>query len=112
MVAKNPSAGRKKAEPSKLLVVFMNSAPTKQDGQSLPSLAILKEVAIHGREVYIYYPEGMARPKIPLVRMKRRFNAPPPAETGTPLTSYWRSPKSWRTRRIPMPPSTVDAYPR
>jgi uncharacterized protein (DUF1697 family) len=24
-----------------------------------------------GREIYIYYPEGMARPKVPLVRLER-----------------------------------------
>ena len=30
-----------------------------------------EELRASGRELYIYYPEGMARPKIPLVRLEK-----------------------------------------
>jgi len=30
-----------------------------------------EEIHILGREIYIYYPEGMARPKIPVARLER-----------------------------------------
>jgi uncharacterized protein (DUF1697 family) len=72
IIAKNPFAGRKEGEPSKLLVVFMNSAPMKQARDKLLAIPCdPEELHIHGREVYIYYPDGMARPKIPLIRMEK-----------------------------------------
>ena len=71
-VIKNPFAGRKQMEPSKLLVVFMNVAPNKQARDKLLAMPCdPEELHIHGREVYIYYPEGMARPKIPLIRLEK-----------------------------------------
>ena len=30
-----------------------------------------EELHINGRELYIYYPNGMARPKIPVVRLEK-----------------------------------------
>jgi len=72
VIAKNPFAGRKQMEPSKLLVVFMNVAPNKQARDKLLAMPCdPEELHIHGREVYIYYPEGMARPKIPLIRLEK-----------------------------------------
>jgi uncharacterized protein (DUF1697 family) len=72
VIAKNPFAGRKEVAPNKLLVVFMESAPSKQARDKLLAIPCSpEELHIHGREVYIYYPEGMARPKIPLVRMEK-----------------------------------------
>jgi uncharacterized protein (DUF1697 family) len=72
VIAKNPFAGRKEVAPNKLLVVFMNSAPTKQAREKLLAIPCdPEELHINGREVYIYYPDGMARPKIPLIRMEK-----------------------------------------
>jgi uncharacterized protein (DUF1697 family) len=72
VIAKNPFAERKEVEPTKLLVVFMDGAPTKQARDKLLAIPCdPEELHINGREVYIYYPNGMARPKIPLVRMEK-----------------------------------------
>jgi uncharacterized protein (DUF1697 family) len=72
VIAKNPFAGRKEVEPNKLLVVFMNTPPSKEARDKLLAIPCdPEELHIHGREVYIYYPEGMARPKIPLARMEK-----------------------------------------
>jgi uncharacterized protein (DUF1697 family) len=72
VIAKNPFAGRKAVEPNKLLVVFMDTAPTKQARDKLLAIPCdPEELHINGREIYIYYPDGMARPKIPLVRMEK-----------------------------------------
>ena len=72
VIAKNPFAGRAKMEPSKLLVVFLDHAPAKPGRDKLLAIPCQpEEVHIHGSEVYIYYPEGMARPKIPLVRLEK-----------------------------------------
>ena len=72
MIAKNPFAGRAGIEPNRLLVVFMDSAPTRQArDQVLAMPCEPEELHINDRELYIYYPNGMARPKIPLVRLEK-----------------------------------------
>jgi uncharacterized protein (DUF1697 family) len=72
VIAKNPFAGRSGIEPSRLLVVFMDRAPTRQAREQVLAMPCdPEEVRINGRELYIYYPNGMARPKIPLVRLEK-----------------------------------------
>jgi uncharacterized protein (DUF1697 family) len=72
VIAKNPFAGRAEVEPSKLLVVFMDRAPTRQARDQLLALPCdPEELRISNREVYIYYPNGMAHPKIPLGRLEK-----------------------------------------
>lgn len=80
VIAKNPFAGREGVEPNRLLVVFMNSAPPKQARDQLLGLPCEpEELRINGREVYIYYPQGMAHPKISLVKMEKTLRC---ASTG------------------------------
>jgi uncharacterized protein (DUF1697 family) len=72
VIAKNPFAGRAGIEPSRLLVVFMDSVPTKQAREKVLAIPCEpEELHIHGRELYIYYPNGMARPKVPVVRLEK-----------------------------------------
>jgi uncharacterized protein (DUF1697 family) len=72
VIAKNPLAGRAGIEPSRLLVVFMDSVPTKQAREKVLEIPCEpEELHIHGRELYIYYPNGMARPKIPVARLEK-----------------------------------------
>jgi uncharacterized protein (DUF1697 family) len=72
VIAKNPFSGRSGIEPSRLLVVFMASAPTRKAcEQILATPCEPEELRINGRELYIYYPEGMARPTLPLARIEK-----------------------------------------
>lgn len=77
VIARNPFAARAGIEPNRLLVVFMAKAPTRQAcDQLLATPCEPEEVRIHGRELYIYYPQGMAHPKLSLVRMEKILQSP------------------------------------
>ena len=72
VITKNPFAGRPGIDPSRLLVLFMASAPARQALDQVLALPCEpEELRASGRELYIYYPNGMARPKIPLVRIEK-----------------------------------------
>jgi uncharacterized protein (DUF1697 family) len=72
VIADNPFAGRSGIEPNRLLVVFMGCAPTQKARDLVLALDCApEEMHIVGREIYIYYPDGMARPKIPVARLEK-----------------------------------------
>ncbi len=64
-VAKNPFARRRGIHPGKLLVTFLASDPTMEArDQVLKMKTEPEELRIDGREVYIYFPNGMGRTKL------------------------------------------------
>ena len=66
VIARNPFAKRRGIEPSKLLVTFLASDPgTETRKKVLGIKADPEELQIDGREVYIYFPNGMGRSKLP-----------------------------------------------
>jgi uncharacterized protein (DUF1697 family) len=72
VISNNPFAGRPEVAPNRLLVVFMASAPSRQAREQILAIPCEpEELHIKARELYIYYPNGMARPKIPLVRIEK-----------------------------------------
>jgi uncharacterized protein (DUF1697 family) len=72
VILNNPFAGRPEVAPNRLLVVFMASAPERQARERVLAIPCEpEELHIKGRELYVYYPNGMARPKIPLVRIEK-----------------------------------------
>lgn len=72
VIASNPFAGRPEVGPNRLLVVFMASAPARQAREQILAMPCEpEELHIKDRELYIYYPNGMARPKIPMARIEK-----------------------------------------
>lgn len=77
VVAANPFAGRSGIDPSKLLVDFLAREPSPEATEKLLSVNIdPEELRIHGRELYIYFPNGMARPKLPSGLIDRTIKMP------------------------------------
>ena len=77
VIANNPFAGRPEVEPNRLLAVFMASAPARQAREQVVAMPCEpEELHIKGRELYIYYPNGMARPKIPMARIEKLLATP------------------------------------
>jgi uncharacterized protein (DUF1697 family) len=77
VIARNPFSARSGIEPARLLVTFLASDP----GQELCDkiLAIKpdpEELHFFGRELYIYFPNGMARPKLSLPAIERILKIP------------------------------------
>ncbi len=77
VVAANPFAERPGMEPSKLLVVFMTAAPDRKSREQVLALPCAPdEIRLQDRELFIYYPSGMARPTIPLARIEKVLQTP------------------------------------
>jgi uncharacterized protein (DUF1697 family) len=65
-VANNPFARRHDIEPSKLLLTFLANEPGAEAKQKLLQIKTDSEQTyLNGRELYIYFSDGLARPKIP-----------------------------------------------
>ena len=64
-LARNPFAERPGIDPAKLLITFLAAAPDPEGCAKVRALDIApEELQIDGREVYVYFPNGMARPKL------------------------------------------------
>jgi len=71
-IAKNPFAKRRGLDPSKLLVTFLAAEPSAEGRANLLKINLAPdEVRIDGRELYAYYPNGLARPKVPWAKIER-----------------------------------------
>jgi uncharacterized protein (DUF1697 family) len=71
-IARNPFAKRRGIEPNKLLVTFLAGDPSDEAREKLRALdSAPEEVRIDGQEIYIYYPNGMARPTLPAAKIER-----------------------------------------
>jgi uncharacterized protein (DUF1697 family) len=65
VVKKNPFAARRGIDPKRLAVTFLAGDPGKEAREKLLAIkAEPEELRIEGRELYIYYANGMARPKL------------------------------------------------
>jgi uncharacterized protein (DUF1697 family) len=72
VVARNPFAKRAGVDASKLLVSFLVSDPGAEARANVLRIKTdPEELRIHGREVYIYFPNGMARPKLSMALVER-----------------------------------------
>lgn len=65
VIARNPFTARRGIDPKRLTVTFLASDPGKEAREKLLAIKVEpEELRIEGRELYIYYPNGMARPKL------------------------------------------------
>jgi len=77
VVSNNPFAKRTDIEPGKLLVFFLSAFPTTGAALSLQQLAIQpEELHLIGRELFIYFPNGVGKSKLPWARLDRALQAP------------------------------------
>jgi uncharacterized protein (DUF1697 family) len=72
VIARNPFATRKNIDPSKLAVTFLDVSPNTEIRDKLLALRCEpEELRVHHRELFIYFPNGMARPKLSMPMVER-----------------------------------------
>jgi len=77
VIAANPFASRREVAPSRLLVQFLASEPPADARERILRIeSEPDELRIGGRELYIYYPNGMARPKVAWALIERILQTP------------------------------------
>jgi uncharacterized protein (DUF1697 family) len=77
VVAKNPFAKRRGIEPSKLLVSFLASDPGEEAREKVRQMKCdPEELQIAGQELYIYFPNGIGRSKLPWAGFEKALKTP------------------------------------
>jgi uncharacterized protein (DUF1697 family) len=77
VIARNPFATRPGIEPSRLLVLFLAGDPGAEAREKTLSIKVEpEELRIADRELYIYYPDGMARPKLSIPLIEKTLKTP------------------------------------
>ena len=85
VLARNPFAERLDIDPAKLLVVFLAGDPDPAGSAKVRTIDIApEELHIDGREVFVYFTNGMARPKLPWAQVGKFLKTP---ATGRNITS-------------------------
>jgi len=72
IIARNPFATRSGIEPNRYLVTFLAADPGQElRAKVLAIKADPEELHFDGREMYIYFPNGLARPKLSLPAIEK-----------------------------------------
>jgi len=72
VLATNPFAKRGDVLPGQLLVTFLAAAPAADAPSRVAAIkADPEELHLHGRELYVYYPNGAGRSKLTMAMMEK-----------------------------------------
>ena len=87
VVAKNPLRGAE-FEPGKLLVTFLRGKPTKATRDAVLGLkADPEKLWLQGSELYIYFPDGQGKSKLPTVAIGKMLQITGTARNWNTVTS-------------------------
>jgi uncharacterized protein (DUF1697 family) len=77
VIARNPFAGRTGIDHSKLLVSFLARDPGPECRKKVLMIKTApEELFMDGRELYVYFPNGMGRPKMSWAAVERAHKTP------------------------------------
>lgn len=87
-IAATPFAARRNLEPGKILVTFLADHPSKDAQAKLATLKPHKEeLHLKGRELYIYFPDGAGRSKLPWSSLAELLNVTGTARNWNSVTA-------------------------
>src|SRR5690349_17536204 len=76
-IARNPFAKRRGIEPHRLMVTFLARLPDPEArDKALKLKSATEELRLDEREFYMYFPGGMARPKLTWVTVEKVLQTP------------------------------------
>ena len=87
VVSRNPFAKRRDIEPAKLVVTFLAGDPgngARATVRTIPTSP--EELHIDGREIYVYFPNGQGKSKLPTARIERTLGIPGTARNWNSVT--------------------------
>ncbi len=77
VIGRNPFTKRRGIEPSKLLVSFLATDPGAEAREKVLQIKCdPEELRVEGRELYIYFPNGIGRSKLPWAAMEKALKTP------------------------------------
>jgi uncharacterized protein (DUF1697 family) len=77
VVANNPFAGRDDIHPNRLLITFLSADPAEDARRKVLALDTApEELYLVGRELYMYFPDGLARPKTSPASIEKVLKVP------------------------------------
>jgi len=77
VIRRNPFAKRQGIEPGKLLVTFLNADPGREACEKMLGIKTdPEELRMEGREVFVYYPNGMGRSKLSHAIIEKTLKTP------------------------------------
>jgi uncharacterized protein (DUF1697 family) len=87
VVARNPFAHRRGIDPSRLLVTFLAGDPGEKAREAVRRIRTdPEELHIEGRELYIYFPNGMGRSNLPGAAIEKALDTPGTARNWNSVT--------------------------
>jgi uncharacterized protein (DUF1697 family) len=87
VVAKNPFADRDGIEPGKLAVNFLSAEPSEEARAKVLAIkADPEELRFEGKHLFIYFPNGMGRTKLPLATIGRALKVSSTARNWNTVT--------------------------
>ena len=87
VVSGSPFAGRAGLEPGRLLVVFLADEPSREGRAAVEELRPdPEELHLAGREIYIYFRDGIGRSKLSWVKIEKMLKTPATARNWTSVT--------------------------
>jgi uncharacterized protein (DUF1697 family) len=77
VIRRNPFAARRGIDPRKLLVTFLAADPSAEAREKILGIKIPpEELRLEGREVYVYYPNGVGRSKLSPALIEKTLKTP------------------------------------
>jgi uncharacterized protein (DUF1697 family) len=87
VVSRNPFAKRRDVEAAKLVVTFLAGDPGNAARATVRTIPVSpEELHIDGREIYVYFPNGQGRSKLPAARIERTLGTPCTARNWNSVT--------------------------
>jgi uncharacterized protein (DUF1697 family) len=100
-IAASPFSKRTGIEPNRVLVTFLAAAPSAEARKKALSIqADPEELHIMERELYVYFPNGMGRPKLSMASVERMLKVPGTGRNWNTVTKLLEMAEKLESNRV------------